>query len=934
MGNPPGKDPGTSSGAPSRPPSDTPAMRQFKRFKEQHPGCVLFFRMGDFYEMFYEDAKLASRVLGVTLTQRTEGVPMSGVPYHAVERYLRRMVQAGYRVAVCDQVEDPAKAKGVVKRDVTRVVTPGTLTEDSLLEEGKDNPLAAVMFLGESRARESASGAGDFNSRRNVHNQTEPREHASVAWAELSTGAFHIATFTVDELPDELARIVPRELLFVETANGKMPDRVQTLVDHVGCASTTRPAWQFRQAEAVEALCKQFQVVQLDGFGLAHDHPALGPAAAIVHYLVETQMTATAGDAVTQTHSRIAHLQPPRTFEPANYLVIDRTSLHSLEVETTMRTGETHGSLLGVLQSCRTAMGKRMLRHWLAYPLRQREPIQQRQRVVTALVEDERFAIELAASLDQVQDVERIIGRISVARASPRDVVALGHSANQAVGLAQLLADRPAVKHYCNQLVDVSVALAELAHHVANACVDDDVPAHLREGGLFRDGFDVQLDEYRGLQRDSDSWLAQYQKQLIDQTGITSLKVGFNKVFGYYIELTAANRDKAPDNWTRKQTLKNAERFITSELKEYEGKVLSARERAIAREQSLFAGLCNNAQKHLPKLHTFAQAVAELDVLACFARRAARHQYVLPMIVDGPVLQITAGRHPVLDEMLGDRFVPNDVELGGGPTLALITGPNMAGKSTYIRQTALIVLLAHTGAFVPAAAATIGLCDRIFTRIGAADELHAGQSTFMVEMTETASICHYATPNSLIILDEIGRGTSTLDGLSLAWAIAEYLSTRGCRTLFATHYHELTQLAEQHDSVTNLNVTVREWQDQVVFLHRIVPGAANRSYGIHVARIAGLPGDVVQRATDLLGQLAVSHEGGTLIDATSPAGGNGSRRCTGMGNDPQMSLFATEYIEHPAIDRLRHVELEKLSPLEAFDLLRQLRDEVTEAGDE
>ncbi|MEE9212279.1 MAG: DNA mismatch repair protein MutS [Phycisphaeraceae bacterium] len=891
----------------------TPAMRQFHRFKKQHPDCVLFFRMGDFYEMFHDDAKLAHKVLGVTLTQRTKGIPMAGVPYHAVENYLRRMIQAGYRVAVCDQVEDPAQAKGVVKRDVTRVITPGTLTDESLLDEGRENPLAAVMFHADDRA--------------------------SLAWVELSTGSFSLTTLHADELTDELARVAPSELLYCETADGQTPQRVQRLADATGCALAARPAWQFRQDEAVQMLCKQFRVAELAGFGLQADDPALGAASAAVHYLFETQKTAAGHD-----QARLAHLQPPRRFCRSDHLVIDQTTLRSLEVAQTIRSAGTEGSLLGVLQDCKTAMGKRTLRQWLFYPLCDRQAIETRQRVVAALVEDGRFVRDLRDTLNDVQDIERIMGRLAVGRAAPRDLVALGRSAKQAQRLADLLADRPAVHSYHHRIKKAAATLQDFAQQIDAACIESP-PNHLREGGLIKDGYDRQLDEYRHLQRDSHSWLARYQKQLIDQTGVTSLKIGYNKVFGYYIGLTAANKNRAPDDWTRKQTLKNAERFITPQLKEFEGNVLSAEHRAVSREQVLFARLCDTAQQYLQELRTFARVVAEMDVLACFARRAARYHYVQPTMVDEPVLHIEAGRHPVLDELLGDQFVPNDVALGSkvqspepevaqsdsagatldiGPgtsdsqaTLALITGPNMSGKSTYIRQTALIVLLAHTGSFVPAAQATIGLCDRIFTRVGASDELHAGRSTFMVEMTETANICHHVTPASLVILDEIGRGTSTLDGLSLAWAITEFLAHKRCRTLFATHYHELTGLSEQHENVANLNVTVREWGDQIVFLHRIVPGATDRSYGIHVAKIAGLPDAVVQRATKLLGQLEVSHQAptGARPLADSPA------------NTGQLPLF-TEYLPHPAINELRHMDLNSLTPLQAFDLLRKLREHI------
>ena len=891
--------------APAKSSDKTPAMRQFDRFKKQFPQCVLFFRMGEFYEMFYEDAQLAHKVLGVTLTRRNQ-IPMAGVPYHAVEGYLRRMIQAGYRVAVCDQVEDPRQAKGVVDRDVTRIVTPGTLTDDVLLDEGRDNPLVSVTL--------------------------DDDQTASLAWAELSTGSFSVATIGRHELIDEMARIAPSELLYVETADGGTPPPIQRLIDAAGCSAVPRPAWQFRPREAVETLQRQFQVRTLAGFGLVNTDPVLGPASAVIHYLLETQKTRQNGE----TDRRIAHLRPPRRFSRSDHLIVDQVSLHSLEMERTIRTGETRGSLLGVLLDCRTAMGKRTLRHWLCYPLRRREPIEARQRVVAALIEDDGLLNQLRAALADIQDVQRIIARIGVNRAGPRDLIGLGTSAAQAGRLIQLLADRPAVATYHRRLRDVAGPLTELARSVAEACVEAP-PGHLREGGLIRDGYDPRLDEYRALQRDSNTWLARYQKQLIDQTGITNLKVGFNKIFGFYIELTAANRDRAPQDWTRKQTLRNAERFITPQLKEYEGKVLTAEQRAVAREQELFAQLCEQAQDYLVHLHEFATVSAELDVLACFGNRAVKRRYVQPRIVEEPVLDVRGGRHPVLDELLGDRFVPNDVKLGrhegeeGGATLDLITGPNMAGKSTFIRQTALIALLAHTGSFVPAEEATIGLCDRIFTRIGASDELHTGQSTFMIEMTETANICHHATPSSLVVLDEIGRGTSTLDGLSLAWAIVEHLAQRRCRTLFATHYHELTALSEQYENVSNFNVSVREWKDEIVFLYRILPGATDRSYGIHVAKIAGLPSEVVRRAHELLAQLEVSHNApcaaGPALESGRGDRSSGSRTSAPAPRPPasgQLSLF-TEYLENPVVEELRKFDLTTMTPLEAFDVIRRLR---------
>ena len=898
---------------------DTPAMRQFARFKEQHPDCVLFFRMGDFYEMFFDDAELAHRVLGVTLTQRTEGVPMAGVPYHSVENYLRRMIQAGHRVAVCDQTEDAKQAKGVVQRDVTRVITPGTLTDESLLGEEQSAPCAAVLYHADGRA--------------------------SLAWAELSTGSFEIATLRQDQVADQLARIAPGELLYCETADGQVPPRVAALT--LAGPRTGRPGWQFRRAEALETLRRQYRVASLAGFGLDEEDPALDAAGGLLAYLLETQRSDldSGGDGV------LAHLRPPTRRQPTAHLLIDQASLASLEIERTLHAGDVEGSLLATLRrgggpgrGCVTAMGKRRLRDWLCYPLAQRRPIEERQAVVQSLVDDHRFADELAAALDGVHDVPRITARLAVGRALPRDLVGLGRSASRAAALLQALDQRASVAPFHQRLAELLPTLDELARRIAEACKEDDVPAHLRDGGLIRDGHDPDLDESRSLQKDANQWLARYQKQIIEQTELPHLKVGYNKVFGYYIEISAANRDKVRDDdprfaaWTRKQTLKNAERYITPDLKEFEGKVLNAAARAVAREQEIFAQLCGRCQQQIETLHRFSDVAADLDVLLCFGRRATRYRYTRPTLVDGPALDFRAARHPVLDELLGDQYVPNDVTLGPvadepATTLALITGPNMAGKSTYIRTTALLTLLAHTGSFVPAEAATLGLCDKIFTRVGAHDELHAGRSTFMVEMTETANICHHATDRSLVILDEIGRGTSTLDGLSLAWAIAEHLAAVGCRCLFATHYHELTQLADTLPTVGNLHVTVREWNDQIVFLHRVAPGATDQSYGIQVARLAGLPDPVTTRAHQLLGQLAVSHAapGALADDPTRDAANPGDRSAPRRAKQPppDMPLF-TQPAEHPALDQLRALDLNTLTPLQAFDQLRQLHQQATD----
>ena len=868
-------------------------MRQYARLKAMHPECVLFFRMGDFYEMFYEDAVLAHKALGIALTQRTEGVPMAGVPYHSVETYLRRMIEAGHRVAVCDQVQDASEATGIVDRAVTRVLTPGTLVDEALLDEGRANHVAALELSGDAGSSPPA-----------------------VAVIELSTGSFSLLDVPAARTADEIVRLAPAELLYPEPADGAVPPLVESIHAACGCALTARPSWTFRGRDAGELLREHFGVATLAGFGLADDDPALGAAGAVLRYLRETQMP----DADT----RLAHLRPPRRCPDDAHVIVDATTLYNLEIERTMRSGAAAGSLLSIFTRCRTGMGKRCLRQWLCYPLRDRAAIEDRQRAVTDLVEDRRFAAGLGEALSGVQDVARIAGRVALGRAIPRDLVALGTSASKLPAILELIASRPALAGHHARLGELARTLEPLAGTIRDRCVESP-PAHLRDGGLFRDGIDERLDEARTLERDATSWLAAYQKRLISETGINTLKVGYNRVFGYYIEITHTHADKIPDAFSRKQTLKNAERYITPELKTFEDKVTTARAEAIEREKTLFEELCRAAAAESPALGEYADLVGELDVLACYADTAARHGHVRPQMVEEPILDIRQGRHPVLDLTLGERFVPNDCRLGlggtggegkegdgSGSSLALITGPNMAGKSTYIRQVALMALLAHAGSFVPAEAATIGVVDRIFTRIGAADELHAGRSTFMVEMTEAANILHHATDRSLVILDEIGRGTSTLDGLSLAWAIAEALAGRGCRTLFATHYHELTSLADGLANVANLHVAVREWGEQIIFVYRILPGRTDRSYGIHVARIAGLPPETVERASLLLESLAVHTETGAPPAAP---------------REGQLGLF-TEYLEHPVVETLRQLDLTGMTPLEAFDALRRLREEV------
>lgn len=905
------------------PPSDatprlTPAMAQYERFKQRHPDCVLFFRMGDFYEMFNEDALTVSRILGLTLTQRSPGQPMAGIPHHQLEVYLRRALEAGLRVAVCDQVQDPAEAKGVVARAVTRVCTPGTLVEDALLVEAAPSILAAAMV---------------------------EADRACIACVDVSTGWMLIEDGPAASTADTLARRGVRELLVPESAEGGEPAWAKELAEALGAVVTARPAWQFRASESRDRLRAHYGVATMQGFGLRDDDPALRPCAALIAYLQETQIADERDlppEARERLRATLAHIRPPRREDPAGTLVLDAISLRALEVERTLRDGVSagDGSLLGAMLSgpggCRTPMGKRTLREWLCAPSADLDEIHRRQGAVSALAEDRRLAAELGETLGGVQDVARIAGRVALGRAGPRDIVGLGRSLERAGPLSGVLEGTPSLGEHRDRLSRLAGVLGPLSARIIASCVDAP-PAHLREGGLFRDGTDAALDEARSLQRSAGEWLASFQERIAREAGLPQARVGYNQVFGYYVELTAAQARESGDalvlaGFRRKQTLKNAERYTNPELAEFEQRATTAEARAIEREQRLFDALCREVAALLAPLADFAEVVGTVDALLGLADKAHARGWVRPEVVARPAMLIEAGRHPVLDEVLAGEFVPNDLSLGdgAGATLALITGPNMAGKSTYIRQVALIALLAHAGSFVPARSATIGLADRIFTRVGADDALHRGQSTFMVEMTETATILNNATARSLVILDEIGRGTSTLDGLSLAWAITEHLAGAGCRTLFATHYHELTDLeSRQAGGVRNLHVQVREWPGkdghaQIVFLHRIVPGRADRSYGVQVARLAGLPAAVTDRAREVLESLSVQHGPGR---APSPQAAPNVRR-SGAPPENQLPLFASEPAPHPALDEIRALRLDEMTPLQAFDALRRLRESL------
>ncbi len=859
----------------------TPAMQRYLEVKAQTPGTILLFRIGDFYELFYEDAQTAARVLGLTLTSRDKGstnpIPMAGFPYHQLDNYLRRLIQAGFRAAVCEQVEDAALAKGLVKREVTRVVTPGTLTEDALLDPRESNFLAAVC------AEKNKYG---------------------LAWLELSTGRFVAAEVEPQYLADEIARLSPAECL--------VPEGNATVAVAAGSHTllTERAAWCFSAAHCRRVLLDHFGTATLDGFGWTDDSsPGITAAGALLEYVHETQKS---------TLHHIARLEP---FVRGSNLLIDEATRRSLELVRTLREDKREGSLLAVIDETVTPMGARLLADWLSNPLTDLANINRRLDAVAELAENHLLCQELRESLKSAYDLQRLTARVATGRASPRDLRFLTNTLELLPKIKAKLCGRRAAR--LGELEGLLDLCADVRGAVEAAVVDDP-PLSLLEGGLIRPGYNAALDELRDLARGGKEWIARYQAQEIERTGIPSLKVGFNKVFGYYLEITAAQAAKTPipADYIRKQTLKNQERFITPELKEHEEKVLRAEQQAQSLEQELFNSLRTVVSAQGGRLRQTAEVLAEVDVLTALSVLAVKGSYCRPELTDEPTLTIREGRHPVLDRLQPTgQFVPNDVLLGETTgRVQIITGPNMAGKSTYIRQAALLTIMAQIGSFVPAKSARVGIADRIFARVGASDELGRGQSTFMVEMTETARILHAATEKSLVILDEIGRGTSTYDGISLAWAVTEFLHDAiGCRTLFATHYHELTELTVTLKQARNWNVAVREDEGGIVFLHKIVEGAADKSYGIHVARLAGIPIQVVDRARVILETLETDHVDKDGLPKVPP-------RRNANPSERQLALF--QVVEHPLVDKLREMNPDRMTPLEALETLHRMRDEL------
>jgi DNA mismatch repair protein MutS len=875
----------------------TPLMQQYREIKARHQGAILFFRMGDFYETFFEDAEIASRVLGITLTARNNGgaseVPLAGVPVRALNDYLRKLVQGGYRVAICEQVEDPKLAKGIVRREVVETVSPGVAYADDLLEGERNNYVVAV--------------AQPLNGR------------SGVAAADVSTGELRLFLAPPGELDPLLARLAPRELLIARgsTPAAALPDRALV---------TEREGWEFDPSLAGDELRRHFGVHSVEGLGLGDgDAPALGAAGVLLRYLKELQPAG------------IPHLARPVVERPGGIMPLDEMTRRNLELVESLRGGGTEGTLLAVLDRTQTPMGARLLRQWLLAPLTDRARIDARLDAVDALVRDAIARDALREALDGVRDVERLAAKVAANRATPRELHALGASlgrlprVEQVVrGLAQ--ASPPDSRHALHEILAQWESCADLSGDIGAALVERP-PIAIGDEETIARGVDEELDGLRVLRDGGKDAIARIQQEERERTGITSLKVGFNRVFGYFIEITNANKHLVPADYQRRQTLTGAERYVTPALKEYEEKVLHAAERIEQRERELFEALRARVAAEVPRLQCAARAVAQLDTLAALADVAAREGYVRPALTDGFDLEIRAGRHPVVERMMPrDQFIPNDVALTRDARMIILTGPNMAGKSTILRQVGLIVLMAQVGSFVPAAAATVGVCDRVFTRVGASDNLVRGQSTFMVEMAETSAILHTATPRSLVLLDEIGRGTSTYDGVSIAWAVSEHLHERTqCKTIFATHYHELTQLADELPALRNFNVGVREVGDRVLFLHRLLPGGADRSYGIEVGRLAGLPDAVIARAKDVLRVLEAGHVvepagAGEERDPGAPAAAPVARRESLAAPVAQFSLFAES--PHPALEALRQVDVNALTPLQALQLLARLTDQA------
>ncbi len=858
----------------------TPVRRQYLGVKRQHPDDILLFRMGDFYETFDDDARLISRELEIALTSREFGkgqrVPLAGIPYHALDSYLARLIKKGYKVAICEQTSIPAKSKGIVDREVVRVVTPGTVIEDSLLNQKANNYLAAVVADG---------------------------DEVGLAYVDITTSEFATGQFALARLSGELARLMPSEVLVSEGDEDSVDVDDDATITALS-ADASHPQW------ARETLLDHFGVASLEGFGCEGLPLAARAAGAVIDYLAQTQRGA------------VSQITTLYTYSIEDYMVLDQQTRRNLELYEGGRWGAANTSLFSVLDATKTSMGGRLLRRWLGQPLLDIDRLIQRQDAVAWFHRSALRRERISMLLESVADMERLLNRVRGSIATPRDLVSLANSLLAAPNLkAALLEDEDDARSVAWLAERISEE-SEAAQLVARA-VADDPPANVGDGNVIREGFSPDLDEVRSAARDAQSYIAGIERRERERTGIKSLKVGYNRVFGYYIEVSNPNLSQVPSDFVRRQTLVGGERFITPEMKEYESLILNAQERMAELEQALFQQVCRQVASEAASILRTANAIANVDAFASLAEVASRYGYVRPTLSEGDAIHIRHGRHPVVERMLpaGD-FIANDTALSSSEEqLVILTGPNMAGKSTYIRQVAVIVLMAQIGSFVPADSATLGLCDRIFTRVGLQDDLAMGQSTFMIEMVETAAILNHATQRSLIVLDEIGRGTSTYDGLAIARAVAEYVHNHprlGCKTLFATHYHELTQLADVLPRARNYNVSVSEDRGQVAFLRRIVPGGADRSYGVHVARLAGMPTSVVNRATEFLSELESGKANAAVVASAS------TRRRRGV----PVQQMALPGLASPVLDELTAIDITALTPLDALNKLYELQEKA------
>jgi len=863
------------------PPSEiTPMMQQYYEIKEKYRDAIVLFRVGDFYETFGEDAKVASKELNIALTATGRGkgaarkTPMAGVPYHAVTPYIKQLIKKGYKVAICEQIEDK-EGKNIERREVVRLITPGTIIEDSFLEERVSNYLMCVNL------RDGKVG---------------------VAIVDVSTGEFSLTELEDDathaSLLNEIERVKPAEMI--------LPDSLEFALEQDVCTISRYDDYYFDYKTAFTTLINHFGVISLDGFGCGELKAGITAAGAVISYLRDTQKKV------------LSHIKPLKTFFASDYLVLDSVTVRNLELFSNIRDGTQRGTLISVLDKTLTGMGSRLLKKNVQFPLLDTAEIKRRQEAVQEFYADILLRESVKVVFKEIYDIERIISRVSYGNANARDLISLKRSLLQLNELRELLKKcrSETVKNARRALK--SPAFSEVVELIERGILEEP-PITVKEGGLIKKGYNAELDELRTIKHEGRKWLAEFEEREKARTGIKSLKVGYNKVFGYYVEVRKTWVEQVPDSYIRKQTLTGAERYITEDLKEYEAKALSAEERIKELEYELFEQIRKAVAKRAKEIQDAANSIAELDVLLAFADAAAEKGYCCPEVDDGDEIVITAGRHPVVEKEVKEGFVPNDIRIGKNNRLMVITGPNMSGKSTFMRQVALIVLMAQLGSFVPAQAAQIGVVDRIFTRVGAYDDLSMGQSSFMVEMSETANILNNATERSLVILDEIGRGTSTVDGVSIAWAVGEYLHERiKAKTLFATHFYELTELADLLDSVKCYNVSIKEVADEVFFIRKVVEGRGSKSYGIQVAKLAGLPDEVIESAKSVLTRMESEIERASAIARTQEE----------EERDKEVIVVKTEVREHPVLDELKALNVELISPIEALNLLHAMKKKL------